>query len=256
MFLNFNHNIFCRAVAFMVLILSSNFLFSVDKRDSLKYIKTAEFLMARNHSEIQQYNRNYYSKDTRKRQQYWITLTGEIDRSKKLISPWLNPLFSISSGYYKSEIHKGEFYHIPSDVPYAEYVHRSEDDVFSLTSIVFLPQAGLQARPFLRSKRMKNVAFSFRAGWQFNGVINYSSRRISEETYYNILGLYSNNILYTHRTEFPDMKKRKFTGLYLQWGISNPLLSAKERRFGYRISYSVMPNQHRGFEFSITRRIK
>jgi len=256
MFLNLNHNIFCRAAAFMVLILSSNFLFSVDKRDSLKYIKTAEFLTARNHSEIQQYNRNYYSKDTRKRQQYWIILTGEIDRSKKLISPWLNPLFSISSGYYKSEIHKGEFYHSPAGWPYANYVSRSEDDVFGLTSIAVIPQAGFQARPFLRSKRMKNVAFSFRAGWQFNGVINYSSRKISEETYYNILGLYSNNVLYTHRTEFPDMKKRKFTGLYLQLGVSNLLLPAKERRFGYRISYSVMPNQHRGFEFSITRRIK
>lgn len=256
MFLNFNHNIFFRAAVFIFFVLCSNFLFSIDKRDSLKYIKTAEFLVARNYSEIQQYNRNYYSEDTRKRQQYWIILTGEINRSKKLISPWLNPLFSISSGYYKSEIHKGEFYHIPSDAPYAEYVRRSEDDIFSLTSIVLLPQAGFQARPFLRSKGMKNVAFSFRAGWQFNGIINYSSRKISEETYYNILGLYSNNVLYIHRTEFPDMKQRKFTGLYFQWGISNLLLSAKERKYGYRISYSAMPKQHRGFEFSITRKIK
>ena len=256
MFLNFNHNIFCRAAAFMFFVLCSKYLFSIHTTDSIKYIKTVELLVARNYSENEQSNRRFYSNDVRKRNSIFISLTGEINRTKKIKAPWLNPLFSVSAGYYKSEIHKGEFYHIPSGWPYANYVSRSEDDVFGLTSIAVIPQAGFQAKPFLRSKRMKNLAFSFRAGWQFNGVINYSSRKISEETYYNILGLYSNNVLYTHRTEFPDMKKRKFTGLYFQWGISNLLLSAKERRFGYRISYSVMPNQHRGFEFSITRRIK
>ena len=240
----------------MFFVLCSKYLFSIHTTDSIKYIKTAELLVARNYSENQQSNRRFYSNDVRKRNSIFISLTGEINRTKKIKSPWLNPLFAVSVGYYKSEIHKGEFYHSPAGWPYADYVSRSEDDVFGLTSIAVIPQAGFQARPFLRSKRIKNLAFSFRAGWQFNGVINYSSRKISEETYYNILGLYSNNVLYTHRTEFPDMKKRKFTGLYFQWGISNLLLSSKERRFGYRISYSVMPNQHRGFEFSITRRIQ
>jgi hypothetical protein len=256
MLMSFRYKIFQKLVIFTLVFFCCSKLFANGLRDTLKFKMTAEVLLARNYSEIKYIIRNYYFNNIRNRNMFYVTLTEEIDRSNKKSSPWLNPLLSLSGGYLQCGMHISEFYHTPNGYPHANYVHRSLDDRYDLKAIAIIPQFGIQAKPFLRSNRSKNLGLSFRTGWQFIGALHYSSQITTEESYYNILGLYHNTVFYNHRTTFPDLRQRKFSRLYFQWGVSNLLISKKERRCGYRISYSVIPKQHKGFEYSFTYRIK
>lgn len=220
--------------------------------DTGKFRWTAECLFSANKQELYLYNRHSTVKEFRYRGQYLAGVAAEYRRSGKKTAPWLSPMMAFSTGWFKSRIflyHNG----------YGPYIVNNRmqsvksEDTFEFTSITFLPQIGLQARPFLRKRRLSRLALSFRTGYQLHWVQQLNSIRQNNDLEYHLNGGWIPYYSLRNTTTRPTFRERQFPRWYIQCGISNEL---RKGRLGYRLSYSWQQRAQRGLELSLTCRLR
>lgn len=227
--------------------------FAAEFTDTGKIRWTAECLFSANKQESELYNRYSYNHDLRFRSEYFIGITAEYRRSNKKTSPWLSPLIAFSTGWFKSRIFTYDQLSGWYQTPYIPVESLTQSDTFEFTSITFIPQIGIIARPFLRKRKLSKLAFNLRTGYQTHWVqqLNSKSNIIVEQ--YLMNGLWINGYSHKNTTTNPTFRERKFPRWYLQCGISNEF---KKTRLGYRITFSWQQQAQRGLEISLTRPLR
>jgi hypothetical protein len=221
--------------------------------DSSKFKLTGEILFSKSRNTVN-YSSHFGGTDEfRERSAVLLTLSGEFNRGRNQSAPWFSPEIALGTGYF---ISNSRYISVSSwfgnrnanGNPVTWY----SNDTMGFTAIPLIPQLGFNARPFIKSGRFRNLALTFRAGYQFNIVLDHFAANNKQEDEWIEKYYQEYCPIHTNTTTYKTYKEGHFPKTYLQCGLSNLFSTKHDSRMGYRITYSRNGRVHSGFEISLT----
>ncbi|MFM7765600.1 MAG: hypothetical protein ACKO6I_08035 [Sphingomonadales bacterium] len=229
----------------------------MNRKDTSKYNLSGEILFSKSRNTAGNTYHFGGSDESKTRTECLFVIANEFNRSNKTVAPWFSPVVAVGTGYFISETSNYISSNWSGNInANGNIVTYSVKDTMGFKSIPLMPQLGFNIRPFNKSARFGNLAISFRAGYQFNIVLNHfaSSTRLEDEwieksfqDYYKI---------HTNTTTYKSFSEGNFPKTYIQCGLSNLFNNKNNSRMGYRFTYSRNGNVQSGIEVSITCKLR